>query len=70
MSDPAGWAWPMAVALACAPVMYPWYLLSFTPFLFTRATWPLVVWTYTVIPVYVVWEVRPATGAAGACRGP
>ncbi len=32
-SDPAGWAWPMAVALACAPVVYPWYLLSFTPFL-------------------------------------
>ena len=55
-SDPAGWAWPMAVALACAPVVYPWYLLSFTPFLFTSATWPLLAWTFSVIPVYLVWE--------------
>jgi hypothetical protein len=45
----------MAVSLAAAPVIYPWYLLYFTPFLFTRATIPLVVWTYSVIPVYIVW---------------
>nr|MBA2604235.1 hypothetical protein [Acidobacteriota bacterium] len=56
------WAWPMALALACAPVIYPWYLLYFTPFLFTRATLPLAVWTYAVIPVYVVWE-RSLSGA-------
>jgi hypothetical protein len=55
--DPAAWAWPMAVSLAAAPVIYPWYLLYFTPFLFTRATLPLVVWTYTVIPVYIVWHL-------------
>jgi alpha-1,6-mannosyltransferase len=55
-TDPAAWAWPMALALACAPVVYPWYLLCFTPFLFTRAALPLMVWTYTVIPVYIVWE--------------
>ena len=60
--NPAAWAWPMAVALACAPVIYPWYLLYFTPFLFTRATLPLAVWTYAVIPVYVVWE-RSLSGA-------
>ncbi len=54
--DPAGWAWPMAIALACAPVVYPWYLLYFTPFLVTRATLPLTVWTWTAIPVYLVWE--------------
>ena len=60
--DPAAWAWPMAVALACAPVIYPWYLLYFTPFLFTRATLPLAVWTYTVLPVYIVWE-RARSGA-------
>jgi alpha-1,6-mannosyltransferase len=53
--DPAAWAWPMAVSLAAAPVVYPWYLLYFTPFLFVRATLPLVVWTYSVLPVYVVW---------------
>ena len=39
--EPAAWAWPMAVALAGAPVVYPWYLLYFTPFLFTRRALPL-----------------------------
>ena len=54
--DPAAWAWPMALALACAPVIYPWYLLCFTPFLLSRATLPLAVWTFTALPVYIVWE--------------
>jgi alpha-1,6-mannosyltransferase len=54
--NPAAWAWPMAIALACAPVIYPWYLLYFTPFLVTAATLPLSVWTWTVIPVYLIWE--------------
>jgi alpha-1,6-mannosyltransferase len=54
---PEAWAWPMAAALACAPVIYPWYLLYFTPFLFTSATLPLTLWTLTVMPVYVVWEI-------------
>ena len=53
--DPAAWAWPMAASLAAAPVIYPWYLLYFTPFLFTRATLPLVAWTYSALPVYIVW---------------
>lgn len=57
VNDPAAWAWPMAIALACAPVVYPWYLLYFTPFLVTAATLPLLTWTFTVIPVYVVWEL-------------
>jgi hypothetical protein len=56
-SNPAAWAWPMAAALACAPVIYPWYLLYLTPFLFTTATLPLAVWTFTVVPVYVVWHI-------------
>lgn len=60
--DPAAWAWPMALALVCAPVIYPWYLLYFTPFLFTRSTLPLTIWTYTVLPVYIVWE-RSLSGA-------
>lgn len=55
--DPAAWAWPMAISLAAAPVIYPWYLLYFTPFLFTRAAMPLLVWTYSVIPVYIVWHL-------------
>ncbi len=54
---PEAWAWPMALSIACAPVIYPWYLLYFTPFLFTRRTIPLVVWTYSVLPVYLVWSV-------------
>jgi hypothetical protein len=56
-ADPAAWAWPMAVSLAAAPVIYPWYLLYFTPFLFTRATLPLVAWTYTALAAYLVWFV-------------
>ena len=55
--DPAAWAWPMAASLAAAPVVYPWYLLYFTPFLFTRAALPLIVWTYSVLPVYIVWHL-------------
>ena len=55
--EPAAWAWPMAVALSAAPVVYPWYLMYFTPFLFTRRTIPLIVWTISVLPVYIVWEL-------------
>jgi hypothetical protein len=54
--NPAAWAWPMAIALICAPVIYPWYLLYFTPFLVSAATVPLSVWTWTIVPVYLVWE--------------
>ncbi len=61
-TDPAAWAWPMALVLACAPVIYPWYLLYITPFLVSRATLPLTVWTFTAIPVYIVWE-RARMGA-------
>ena len=56
-SDPAAWAWPMAAALACGPVIYPWYLLYFTPFLFSARTLPVSAWTLSVVPVYVVWEM-------------
>ena len=55
--EPAGWAWPMAIALACGPVIYPWYLLYFTPFLFSSATVQLVAWTFSVLPVYLVWSI-------------
>ena len=53
--EPAAWAWPMAVALLCGPVIYPWYLLYFAPFLFSAATVPLIAWTFSVMPVYLVW---------------
>jgi alpha-1,6-mannosyltransferase len=56
INDPAAWAWPMAITLACAPVIYPWYLLFFAPFVLAVPTLPLTVWTWTVLPVYLVWE--------------
>ena len=55
--EPAAWAWPMAIALACGPVIYPWYLLYFAPFLFSAATLPLIAWTFSVLPVYLVWQL-------------
>lgn len=61
-NDPAAWAWPMAIALLAAPVIYPWYLLPFTPFLVSRATIPLMAWTVTVLPVYVVWRFMQEGG--------
>jgi len=55
--DPAAWGWPMAVSLACAPVVYPWYLLYVTPFLFARSCAALLVWTFTAVPIYAVWDL-------------
>jgi hypothetical protein len=52
------WAWPMAASLACAPVIYPWYLLWLLPFLRTRSALPLVVWSVSILPTYVVWQMR------------
>lgn len=52
----AAWAWPMGIAIACAPVVYPWYLLYLTPFLLLPRTFPLIVWSCTVLMTYVVWE--------------
>jgi alpha-1,6-mannosyltransferase len=56
IDDPAAWAWPMAAAIACAPVIYPWYLLYLTPFLFSGGTLPLLVWTLSVPLTYEVWH--------------
>ena len=61
-TNPAAWAWPMAIALAAAPVIYPWYLLYLTPFLFVLTTLPLTAWTITVLSTYVVWHLA-AQGA-------
>ena len=52
------WAWPMAAALACAPVVYPWYLLWLLPFLRSTSTLPLMVWTVSILPTYIVWHLR------------
>jgi hypothetical protein len=49
------WAWPMAVSLAGAPVVYPWYLLWLVPFLRAATALPLTVWTLSILSVFFVW---------------
>jgi alpha-1,6-mannosyltransferase len=51
-------AWPMAGSLLCAPVVYPWYLLWMLPFLQSLSTLPIIIWTVSIIPTYVVWYLR------------
>jgi hypothetical protein len=50
--------WPMAVSLACAPVLYPWYLLWLVPFLGPATTAPLMVWSVSVLFTYFVWYLE------------
>jgi hypothetical protein len=63
----AAWAWPLAAALLCAPLVYPWYLVWLAPFLVGRSTLPLLVWTVSIQVVYMVWD-RPL-GAPWAVPG-
>jgi alpha-1,6-mannosyltransferase len=51
-------AWPMAASLLCAPVVYPWYLLWLLPFVRSVATLPIIIWTVSIIPTYIVWHLR------------
>ena len=51
-------AWPMAASLLCAPVVFPWYLLWLLPFVRSVSTLPLIVWTVSIIPTYIVWHLR------------
>jgi hypothetical protein len=51
-------AWPMAASLLCAPVLYPWYLLWLLPFAQSMSTLPIMVWTVSIIPTYIVWQRR------------
>ena len=44
-------------------MIYSWYLLYFTPFLLTVGTIPLVAWTITALPTYVVWRLAYDHGA-------
>ncbi|CAN5421476.1 DUF2029 domain-containing protein [soil metagenome] len=57
VANPAAWAWPMAAALLSAPVIYPWYLLYLTPFLVSVSTFPILVWSFTILLTYLVWFV-------------
>ena len=55
-------AWPMAGSLLCGPVIYPWYLLWTLPFVRSLSTLPVIVWTVSIIPTYVVWYLRALGG--------
>jgi hypothetical protein len=57
-SIPDSFAWPMAASLLCAPVVFPWYLLWLLPFVRSVSTLPLIVWTVSIIPTYIVWHLR------------
>ncbi len=51
-------AWPMAASLLCAPAVFPWYLLWLLPFARSVATLPLIIWTVSILPTYIVWHLR------------
>ena len=51
-------AWPMAASLLCAPAVFPWYLLWLLPFARSVSTLPLIIWTVSIIPTYIVWHLR------------
>ena len=57
-SSADAFAWPMAASLVCAPVVYPWYLLWLLPFVRSVATLPIIVWTVSIIPTYIIWHLR------------
>jgi hypothetical protein len=56
--SPEVFAWPMAACLLCAPVIFPWYLLWLLPFLTSTSTLLIIIWTVSVIPVYIMWHLR------------
>lgn len=58
-TSPAAWAWPLAAALVCAPLVYPWYLVWLAPFLVSRSTLPLLLWTVSIQAAYVAWHRAP-----------
>jgi alpha-1,6-mannosyltransferase len=56
--SPDVFAWPMAASLLCAPVVYPWYLLWVLPFLRSASILPIIIWTVSIVPTYIVWHLR------------
>jgi alpha-1,6-mannosyltransferase len=66
LASPQAWAWPMAAALLCAPVVYPWYLVWLAPFLTALPTMPLAIWTVSILSTYVVWQMKAGPWAVPA----
>jgi alpha-1,6-mannosyltransferase len=62
-------AWPMTATLLCAPAVFPWYLLWLLPFLTSASTLLIIIWTVSIIPVYVQWHLRALGRPWGALPG-
>jgi len=67
--SPDAFAWPMATSLLCAPVVYPWYLLWLLPFMRSASTLPIIIWTVSIIPIYVQWHLRALGRPWGSLPG-
>ena len=67
--SPDLFAWPMAASLLCAPAVFPWYLLWLLPFLTSASTLLIIVWTVSIIPMYVQWHLRTLGRPWGALPG-
>ncbi|MEO6965826.1 MAG: hypothetical protein ABI076_08005, partial [Acidobacteriaceae bacterium] len=67
--SPEAFAWPMAASLLFAPAVFPWYLLWLLPFLISRSTLILIVWTVSISPVYIMWHFRTLGRPWGALPG-
>ena len=67
--SPDAFAWPMAASLLCAPAVFPWYLLWLLPFLTSASALLIIVWTVSIVPVYVQWHLRALGRPWGALPG-
>jgi hypothetical protein len=67
--SPDQFAWPMAASLLCAPVVFPWYLLWLLPFLTSASTLLIILWTVSIVPVYIMWHWRTLGRPWGALPG-
>jgi hypothetical protein len=67
--SPDQFAWPMAASLLCAPAVFPWYLLVLLPFLTSASTLLIIIWTVSIIPTYVQWQLRTLGRPWGALPG-
>ena len=67
--SPDVFTWPMAATLLCAPVVFPWYLLSLLPFLTSASTVPIIIWTVSIYPTYMMWHWRMLGRPWGALPG-
>jgi alpha-1,6-mannosyltransferase len=67
--SPGQFAWPMAVSLLCAPVVFPWYLLGLLPFLTSASTLLIILWSVSITAAYVQWHLRALGGTWGSLPG-